>query len=94
MVVLLLAAFALQRRPRRRRPACSRSPAVRRAAERRCAAQLDPALSGVTLEAAALDARLRLPACAAPLETIAQLPRGTQARVLVRVAATAPRTGP
>ena len=59
--------------------------AVRSAAERALRRQLDPQLTGVTLEAVALDSRLRLPACAAALDTFAQPPRGTQARVLVRV---------
>lgn len=59
--------------------------AVRSAAERALRRQLDPQLSGVTLEAVSLDARLRLPACAAALETFAQPPRGNQARALVRV---------
>jgi flagella basal body P-ring formation protein FlgA len=59
--------------------------AVRSAAERALRRQLDPQLSGVTLEAVALDARLRLTACAAALETFAQPPRGNQARALVRV---------
>jgi flagella basal body P-ring formation protein FlgA len=44
---------------------------------------------GVELTAAALDARLRVPACAAPLVTNATLPRGTQSRVVVRVACNA-----
>src|SRR5688500_11755075 len=52
--------------------------AVRSAAERALRRQLDPQLSGVTLEAVTLDARLRLPACAAALETFAQPPRGNQ----------------
>ena len=38
------------------------------------------------LEAAELDSRLRLAACPAPLATTAALPRGTQSRVMVRVA--------
>ena len=59
--------------------------AVRSAAERALRRQLDPQLSGVTLEAVTLDARLRLPACGAALETFAQPPRGNQARALVRV---------
>lgn len=59
--------------------------AVRSAAEHALRRQLDPQLKGVTLEAVALDSRLRLPACAAALDTFAQPPRGTQARALVRV---------
>jgi flagellar basal body P-ring formation protein FlgA len=60
--------------------------AVRSAAERALRRQLDPQLAGVQLNAAALDARLRLPACGAALETYAPSPRGSQARALVRVA--------
>ena len=45
-------------------------------------------VAGVSSQAAALDARLRLPACGSPLATTPPLPRGTQARVLVRVACT------
>ncbi|HET9010412.1 MAG TPA: flagellar basal body P-ring formation chaperone FlgA [Gemmatimonadaceae bacterium] len=59
--------------------------AVRSAAERALRGQIDPQLSGVTLNAAALDARLRLAACPTALETFAQPPRGNQARALVRV---------
>jgi flagella basal body P-ring formation protein FlgA len=59
--------------------------AVRTAAERGLRRQIDAQLTGVTLEAATLDARLRLPACAAALDTFAQPPRGSQARGLVRV---------
>src|SRR3954471_6505929 len=59
--------------------------AVRSAAERALRRQIDPQLGGVTLNAAALDSRLRLAACPAQLETFAQPPRGNQARALVRV---------
>jgi flagella basal body P-ring formation protein FlgA len=61
-------------------------PAVRHAAEAALRRQLDPGLAGVVLEAAELDSRLRLAACTAPLSVTATLPRGTQARVMVRVA--------
>jgi len=61
-------------------------PAVRQAAERALRRAIDPALTGVELTAATLDARLRLPACGAALETHVQPPRGTQSRVPVRVA--------
>ena len=43
-------------------------------------------MTGVTLEAAELDSRLRVAACPSPLVATGTLPRGTQARVLVRVA--------
>jgi len=60
--------------------------AVRRAAEGQLRRELDPGVSGVKFTAAELDARLRVTACPAPLVTTGKLPRGTQARVLVRVA--------
>jgi flagellar basal body P-ring formation protein FlgA len=61
-------------------------PAVRSAAVSALRRELDPAVTGVELEAANLDSRLRLPACPAALESSATLPRGTQSRVIVRVA--------
>jgi flagella basal body P-ring formation protein FlgA len=60
--------------------------AVRTAAESALRRQIEPAASGVILEAASLDARLRLAACPAPLAVEVALPRGTQSRVLARVA--------
>jgi flagella basal body P-ring formation protein FlgA len=48
--------------------------------------ELDAGVTGVSFIAAELDARLRVAACPAPLLTTGKLPRGTQARVLVRVA--------
>jgi flagella basal body P-ring formation protein FlgA len=67
-------------------PAAQSLPAVRSAAEAALRRQLDAGTTGVILEAAALDSRLRLVACPAPLATNATLPRGTQSRVMVRVA--------
>lgn len=61
-------------------------PTVRRAAEGALRHELDPAVTGVSFEAAELDPRLRLAACTAPLSVKGTLPRGTQARVMVRVA--------
>jgi flagellar basal body P-ring formation protein FlgA len=61
-------------------------PAVRSAAVSALRRELDPATTGIELEAATLDSRLRLPACPAPLESSATLPRGMQSRVIVRVA--------
>jgi flagellar basal body P-ring formation protein FlgA len=61
-------------------------PAVRRAAEAALREQIDSSVTGVELTAATLDPRLRVPACNMPLVTSATLPRGTQNRVLVRVA--------
>jgi flagellar basal body P-ring formation protein FlgA len=58
---------------------------VRRVAESALRAQIDAALAGVELEAAALDARLRLPACARKPAASALPPRGGQSRALVRV---------
>jgi flagella basal body P-ring formation protein FlgA len=60
--------------------------AVRRAAEGHLRRELDPKMTGVTLEAAELDSRLRVAACTSPLVVTGKLPRGTQARALVRVA--------
>jgi flagella basal body P-ring formation protein FlgA len=60
--------------------------AVRRAAEGQLRHELDRAATGVTFTAAELDARLRVATCPTPLVTTGKLPRGTQARVLVRVA--------
>lgn len=62
--------------------------AVRAAAERGLRREIDARLSGVALGAAPLDSRLRLPECGTALQTQAQPPRGTQTRVLVRVACT------
>ena len=59
--------------------------AIRTAAESALRRQIEPAASGVILEAASLDARLRLAACPAPLAVEVALPRGTQSRVLARV---------
>jgi flagella basal body P-ring formation protein FlgA len=61
-------------------------PNIRSAAEAALRRQLDAGVTGVIFEAAALDSRLRLAACPAPLTINATLPRGTQSRVLVRVA--------
>jgi flagella basal body P-ring formation protein FlgA len=61
---------------------------VRQAAERALRREFGASVPGLELKAVALDSRLRLPACAAALETAATLPRGSQARVPVRVACT------
>jgi flagella basal body P-ring formation protein FlgA len=63
---------------------------IRAAAEKALRATIDASLPGVALEAAALDARLRLSACAAKLETFAAAPRNAQSRVPVRVSCSAP----
>jgi len=60
--------------------------AVRRAAEDHLRRGLDPRMTGATFEAAELDSRLRVAACTSPLVVAGSLPRGTQARTLVRVA--------
>lgn len=60
--------------------------AVRRAAEGQLRRELDSGVTGVKFTAAELDSRLRVAACPGPLVTTGKLPRGTQARVLVRVA--------
>src|SRR3954470_3798551 len=59
---------------------------VRQAAEHAVRRAIDPALSNVQLEVVPLDPRLRLPACAGELDARVQPPRGTQTRVLARVA--------
>ncbi len=59
--------------------------AVRRAAEIALRAELDPGLEGVEVEAATLDARLRLPVCGRKPAGSALPPRGGQSRALVRV---------
>jgi flagellar basal body P-ring formation protein FlgA len=61
-------------------------PAVRRAAEAALRREIDASVTGVELTAAELDPRLRIPACDSALIASATLPRGAQARVLVRVA--------
>lgn len=60
--------------------------AVRRAAESAMRREIDGAVTGVQLTAAELDSRLRLVACDSALVASASPPRGTQSRVLVRVA--------
>jgi len=60
--------------------------AVRRAAEGQLRRELDAGRTGVSFTAAELDSRLRVAACPTVLVTTGKLPRGTQARVLVRVA--------
>lgn len=59
--------------------------AVRRAAEQALRATLDAGLPGLRLEAAALDTRLRLPACRAALDGFATPLRPTQSRGTARV---------
>jgi flagella basal body P-ring formation protein FlgA len=63
---------------------------IRSAAEKGARSVIDPALGGVTIEAVSLDARLRLAACADPLDTFATAPRGSQHRITVRVTCGAP----
>lgn len=66
-------------------PALQSLDAVRAAAERALREEVKQ-IPGVELSAAALDTRLRLPACATPLAAQATAPRDTQTRALVRVA--------
>jgi flagellar basal body P-ring formation protein FlgA len=61
---------------------------VRQAAERALRRELGTTVTGLQLNAVPLDARLRLPACGAALETQTQAPRANQIRMLVRVACT------
>jgi flagella basal body P-ring formation protein FlgA len=63
---------------------------IRAAAEKALRATIDASVPGVQLEAAALDARLRLAACASRLEALATAPRHAQSRVPVRVSCAAP----
>jgi flagella basal body P-ring formation protein FlgA len=65
-------------------------PGIRGAAEKGARAVIDPALTGVRTEALALDARLRLPACQAKLDTFANAPKGSQSRIIVRVGCASP----
>ena len=51
---------------------------------------IDAALPGISLEAATLDPRLRLPACGEKLKTFVTAPRHNQARVPVRVTCASP----
>src|SRR6187402_2186749 len=63
---------------------------IRTAAEKALRATIDASVPGVQLEAAALDARLRLAACPTRLEALASAPRHSQSRVPVRVSCAAP----
>jgi flagellar basal body P-ring formation protein FlgA len=63
---------------------------IRTAAENGLRRVIDAGLPGVQLEAAALDARLRIPACPGKLDSFATLPRPTQYRATVRVSCAAP----
>ncbi len=85
-VLLLAGALHADAEPAPAGAAIQSLTAVRRAAEAALRRELDPNLTGITLAAAELDSRLRLPACTGPLATSATLPRGMQTRVLVRVA--------
>jgi flagella basal body P-ring formation protein FlgA len=89
-VTTMLCALQLASLPRAHAQATEAQPLaeVRAAAERGVRRELDPHLSAVQLTAGTLDARLRLAACASPLDVHALAPRGTQARVLARVACT------
>ena len=64
--------------------------AIRAAAEAAVRGVVDPVLTGVKLEATALDPRVRLGACARKLDTFANAPRGSQSRVIARVSCAAP----
>src|SRR4051812_6430659 len=61
--------------------------AIRQAAERALHREL-AGVPGLQIQAVTLDPRLRLPVCAAPLDTQTQPPRGMQVRVAVRVSCT------
>lgn len=88
LLVLLLLSLQVQANSQGALPggAIQSLAAVRHAAEAALRRELDPSTSGVTFQAAELDPRLRVAACSSPLVVNGKLPRGTQARVLVRVA--------
>jgi flagella basal body P-ring formation protein FlgA len=88
LVALLLAAAAPV--PARADSGVEALPGIRATAEKALRGQIDAALAGVQLEAAALDPRLRLPSCAQTLDTFASTPRPTQSRATVRVSCAAP----
>jgi flagellar basal body P-ring formation protein FlgA len=71
-------------------PGLQSLPAIRASATRAVGGVIDAALPGVELEAMALDARLRLPACQGRLDTFVTAPRHNQARVPVRVSCSTP----
>jgi flagella basal body P-ring formation protein FlgA len=86
LTLLCLLALATQANSQGAPPTAQSLPAVRSAAVDALRRQLDPSVTGVNFDAAELDSRLRLIACPAPLTANGALPRGTQARVMVRVA--------
>jgi flagella basal body P-ring formation protein FlgA len=90
--VLLLAALLAAPPGHAQSPEAGVQPlaAIRAAAERALRATIDASLPGVQLEAAALDVRLRLAACATRLDALATAPRHSQSRVPVRVSCAAP----
>lgn len=83
-----IAAAALTMAPHARAQEAGLQPlaSVQLAAERALRRELDPAVTGIELTAVSLDPRLRLSACATALDARVQPPRGTQTRVLARVA--------
>jgi flagella basal body P-ring formation protein FlgA len=62
--------------------------AVARAAEASLRSTLGPGYAEIELEAAPIDPRMRLPACAGKLDSRSAMPRGSQSRAIVRVACT------
>src|SRR6185295_2533761 len=64
--------------------------AVRASAEKAVLRSLDSNISGVSLNAAALDPRLSLAACAGKLDTFVPELRANQAKLLVRVSCASP----
>src|SRR6185503_4008378 len=64
--------------------------AVRASAEKAVRGSLDASVRGVSLDAAALDPRLSLPACGGKLETFVPELRANQAKLLVRVSCANP----
>ena len=84
--LLLLGSLAAQAQEGAVQPLAS----ILAAAEKAVRDNIDPALTGVELNATALDPRLRLAGCGGKLETFAPAPRHTQARVPVRVSCPTP----
>jgi flagella basal body P-ring formation protein FlgA len=90
-LTLLLCLAAVAHTARAQDPAALQAlPAVRAAAESAVRGVIDADLTGVKLEAVALDTRLRLAACAGKLDAFAQAPRNAQSRVIARVSCAAP----
>jgi flagella basal body P-ring formation protein FlgA len=87
-----LACVTLVALPRAARAEAGLQPldSIRAKAESSLRGVIDPGVSGLTLQATALDPRLRFASCAQKLDGFAQTPRGNQSRATVRVSCDAP----